>query len=384
MRHVTPKILLFVLAVVLAGCGFPGAPLPPSLELPQPVTDLRAFRKGDKVYLAWTVPAETTDRQSVRHLGPTSICRSLAVAMSECGTPVEEVPASQLPGPSSSSGQAMPGKPMPGKPMQAKSGEASGQVRASYMDTLPAKLQQEDPAAQITYAISVLNDNGHSAGLSNQVHVSALPMVSPPQDFRVEVGADGVRISWMCPSHLVVSGPEVEARLRIYRRLEGIQTDNKIAEVAFRDCSSLEFLDQTFDWEKIYYYRANVVTLISETGKPQIEVEGDDAPVVKLVTHDVFPPAVPSGLQAVFSGPGQQAFIDLIWAPDGDADLAGYNIHRHEEGGQPVKINPDLVKTPALRDSNVSSGKRYFYSVSAVDVRGNESGRSEETSEEVP
>jgi len=73
-----------------------------------------------------------------------------------------------------------------------------------------------------------------------------------------------------------------------------------------------------------------------------------------------------------------------VWAPVTDADLAGYNVYRHEEGGQAVKINSELVKTPAFRDSNVAAGKKYFYSVSAVDLRGNESARSEEASESVP
>jgi fibronectin type 3 domain-containing protein len=43
-----------------------------------------------------------------------------------------------------------------------------------------------------------------------------------------------------------------------------------------------------------------------------------------------------------------------------------------------------LVKTPAFRDMKVVAGKTYFYSVSAADQRGNESARSEETSESVP
>lgn len=67
-----------------------------------------------------------------------------------------------------------------------------------------------------------------------------------------------------------------------------------------------------------------------------------------------------------------------------DVDLDGYNIYRHEEGARPVKVNAEPVKTPAYRDAAVVSGKNYFYSVSAVDVRGNESARSEETSETVP
>ena len=124
--------------------------MPPSLELPKPVTNLRAARKGDKVYLAWTVPTQTTDRQTVRHLGPTRICRSLEIAISECGTPVGEVPAFQLPRPSS-----------------AKPGNAAGKVQATYTDPLLPELQTQDPTKQFTYAVSVLNENGRSAGLSN-------------------------------------------------------------------------------------------------------------------------------------------------------------------------------------------------------------------------
>ena len=67
-----------------------------------------------------------------------------------------------------------------------------------------------------------------------------------------------------------------------------------------------------------------------------------------------------------------------------DVDLDGYNVYRHEEGSAPVKINAQPIRTPAYRDTNVVSGKTYFYSVSSVDVRGNESARSEEASETVP
>jgi hypothetical protein len=155
-------------------------------------------------------------------------------------------------------------------------------------------------------------------------------------------------------------------------------------------------MDQTFAWEKQYEYWINVVTdvqvnphactnqAIPSACVDHAEVEGDDSPYQSVFTHDVFPPAVPSGVQAVFSGPGQKPFIDVIWAPDTEADLAGYNVYRHEPGIQPAKINNDLIKSPAYRDANVLSGQNYFYSVSAVDLRGNESAHSEETSEQVP
>jgi hypothetical protein len=171
---------------------------------------------------------------------------------------------------------------------------------------------------------------------------------------------------------------------RVYRRLEGSLQEILAGEAVCDGTKSFSLTDSSLEWEKTYEYHAEAVTVITQPDKTEIRVDGDDTPDVKVLAHDVFPPAVPSGLQAAFSGPGQEAFIDLIWAPDTDADLNGYNVYRHEEGAAPVKVNAELVKTPAYRDAAVRPGKHYFYSVSAVDLRGNESARSEETSESVP
>jgi len=368
MRLISKLGLLMCGAAALVGCGVPGVPKPPSLELPQPVADVRAVRKGNSVYLVWTVPAETTDRLAVRHLGPTRICRSLNAAMSECSNPVGEVAAPQLSGATRE---------------QAKSVRPAAKIQASYTERIPPTLVVENPGAQIFYAISVLNENGRSAGVSNVVQVPAVPALSPPFDFRAQVTAEGVVLSWT----EVPRPPEVPGlrhRYRVYRRPGAGNSDTVAGELPLDTSSATELVDHSFEWEKTYFYRATVVTLIREEGKPETQFEGDDTTPVKVFAHDVFPPAVPSGLQAVFSGAGQQPFIDLIWAPDTDADLAGYNIFRREEGAEAVKINAELVKTPAFRDTNVVSGRKYSYSVSAVDVRGNESARSQETSEEVP
>jgi hypothetical protein len=369
MRQFISKLLLLISGTVaLVCCGVPGVPKPPSLELPQPVTDLRAVRKGNSVYLDWTLPSETTDRLAVRHLGPTRICRSLDTAMSECANPVGEVPAPPLPSARSQS---------------TKSANPSTKMQANYTDNLPLALLVENPSAQIFYAISVLNENGRSAGISNVVYMSAMAALPPPSGFGAQVTAEGVVLSWTSIPH-APENAELRYVYRVYRRPEGGNADTIAGEVALDASSVTQVVDHSFEWEKTYFYRATVVTLIHEEGKSETQFEGDDTPAVKVFAHDLFPPAVPSGLQAVFSGTGQQPFIDLIWAPDTDADLAGYNIFRGEAGVEPVKINSELLKTPAFRDMNVASGKNYFYSVSAVDVRGNESTRSQEANEAVP
>src|SRR5580658_7839347 len=79
--------------LLVASCAQTGPPLPPSLELPKPVSDLHASRKGNRVTLSWSEPTLTTDRQSVRYIGPTLVCRSLEAEITTCGTPVATLPA---------------------------------------------------------------------------------------------------------------------------------------------------------------------------------------------------------------------------------------------------------------------------------------------------
>jgi len=333
-----------------------GPPRPPSLELPKPPVDLRATRKGDRVVLTWTAPSLTTDRETIRSLGVTRICRASDPAISVCGEPV---------------GQATPVKPVSdNKPSNKK-------TLVTYTDAIPSALETDDAAAQITYAVEVLNAGGRSAGLSNRVQISSVRTLPAPAT-QVSVTKEGVVVSWSAGT----SGDPLGHKLRIFRRLDGAEKGSMVGEVVASSGTAGTFTDQAFEWEKIYYYHTAFVTVIA--GQNRVDVEGNDSPEVKVFADDVFPPAVPSGLQAVFSGPGQQGFIDLIWAPVTDADLEGYFVYRREAGGVAVKLNAEAVRAPAFRDSGVVAGKGYFYSVAAVDVRGNESGRSEEAGEGVP
>ena len=206
----------------------------------------------------------------------------------------------------------------------------------------------------------------------------------PPRDFAAHVAGEGVVLTWTSAEAETHPTPNLHYVYRVYRRLEGSSQWSPAGEIAAESEHSLSFTDTGIEWEKTYDYRAETVTVITADGKTEAQIEGDDTREIKVFAHDVFPPAIPSGVQAVASGPGQKPFVDLVWAPVSDIDLDGYNVYRHEEGSPPVKVNTELVRAPAYRDAEVTTGKRYFYSVSAVDVRGNESARSEEASETVP
>jgi hypothetical protein len=343
-----------------SACATIGPPQPPSLELPKPPMDLRAMRKGDSVVLTWTIPTKTTDRQTIRVLGETQICRGPA-DLKDCGTAVGKTTT-----------------PVP----QTAAPSRKQKVEASYTDPLPPALLSDSPAASISYGVEVLNRDGRGAGLSNHVQVPVIRSLPPPQDFQAQVTSQGIVLSWT--NNLPPAIPNVRYLYRMFRRQEGAPAPTLAGEVPAGSDPRLSLTDSSFEWEKTYEYHARSVSIIAEPDKPEVQVEGDDTRDILVFADDKFPPAVPSALQAVFSGPGQQPFIDLVWAPDTDVDLAGYNIYRHEDGTAPIRLNMELVKTPAYRDANVVSGKRYLYSVSAVDLRGNESAKSEEAGEAVP
>src|ERR1035438_463629 len=60
-----------------AGCGTPGAPQPPSLNLPDRVEDLRAVRAGDEISLTWSMPKKTTDKLLIKGNVLVQVCREL-------------------------------------------------------------------------------------------------------------------------------------------------------------------------------------------------------------------------------------------------------------------------------------------------------------------
>lgn len=351
----TSGLLLF-----LTGCATVSPPLPPSLDLPKPPGDLRAVRKGERVTLTWTIPTITTDRQRARSFGAIRICRAVNSESTDCKAVVGEITV------------APPAGNLSGK-------KAAG----SYSDMLPGQLQSDDPSSFATYAVEVRNAAGRSAGLSNLARVPLVRTLPPPKDVAARVAKEGVVLSWT--SSLPAAEPNAPVRYdyRIYRRPLDSPQSILVAEVPPSADQSSTFTDSTVEWQKKYEYRVDAVTVIVRTGSEE-KIEGDDSAEISVFADDVFPPAVPSGLQAVFSGPGQKPFVDLIWAPVPDVDLDGYNVYRHEQDSAPVKLNSAPVKTPAYRDHVVVSGKHYFYSVSAVDVHGNESAPSETAEENVP
>ena len=212
------------------------------------------------------------------------------------------------------------------------------------------------------------------------MQVPVAPATAPPGGLKAEVVSTGVALTW---DQLEVEDIEepIASLYRVWRRgVGGSGRDVKVCEMAISvDPSGC--IDKSMEWEKSYEYYMTVGTVVTQR---HMEFDGESGAAVTVVVHDGFAPAVPGGVQAVAAGAGLKTFVDLTWVPDTDADLAGYNVYRREAVGGVTKLNDGVVAVPSYRDAQVAAGKKYFYAVTAVDLRGNESAKSDEGSESVP
>jgi predicted phage tail protein len=214
------------------------------------------------------------------------------------------------------------------------------------------------------------------------VRTSLVPTAPPPADFRATLDAQGPLLLWNVQSTPAPS-PGVSYRLRIYRRVPG-KTEFALASEQPYSLGEDEARDTNFEWEQAYDYKIASVAVLTLPGRPAVEVEGNDSETLRLSAHDIFPPAAPTGLQAVFSSVGQTPFIDLTWAPNTESDLAGYVVYRRTAASTFVAVSAAPIKAPAWRDNDVHPGQKYYYTVSAVDLRGNQSPQSAPAEELVP
>ena len=127
------------------------------------------------------------------------------------------------------------------------------------------------------------------------------------------------------------------------------------------------YADANFEFGHSYSYKVRAVV----TGSGG-SAESQDSAAMEIAPRDVFPPAVPADVTGLYSS----GAVELIWSPNLESDLAGYNIRRRQDGGQPEQLNKELLRSPLYRDAAVITGHDYSYQVTAVDRSGNESGPS--------
>ncbi len=345
-------------ASTMLGCGSPAAPQPPSLNLPVPVVNLSAVRRGNSVHLAWTMPTRTTDRVTLVHPIAVEVCRAL-----QSGACARV-----------------------GSLLLAPGGAGT------YSDELPADLTQGADRL-LRYEIALRNHAGKSAGPSNAAYSAA--GASPPAltGLSGQVRANGVELSWQ-PAPEV--GKSVEFRIeRLQLSVASVEPGPRsplapappaaaqtLVVHAVNGSDPGHAIDASALFHQSYRYVVERVATLTLGGQT-VEVQGLPSVPITVATIDTFPPAVPQGLVAVADG--GSGTIDLSWTPNTETDLAAYHLYRRDtQGGLPAQRIASLPVETSFRDTGVQPGHTYAYSLSAIDQSGNESQRSPEVEETLP
>lgn len=366
--HITKRpaqffsIFYFLSSVFLmaGGCGAPGEPVPPTPLVPAAIKDLAARQIGDGVELAFTLPTDSVTGDRLREPPAVEILRGVN---RPDGTPdaksfrvVDTIPGALVI-------------------------EFVTQKRVEYMDNISPQDAETSAGAILVYRVRTRASRKRASADSNTVFVQLAPVPQKITAVESRVTESAIELSWTAPT-TTSSGAPLTAPLsyHVYRAegdpelLKAAAERHSLAELRpglLATTTTTSYQDTAFEFGKSYqYFVRSVITTNA------IPIESSDSQHVVITPRDTFPPAPPQGLvAALLSGSTPGTFVvDLSWSINLETDLAGYRVYRSEqEGTRGELVTSDLLPTPAVRDTCVEPGHRYWYTVTAVDRAGNES-----------
>ncbi|HTM01952.1 MAG TPA: fibronectin type III domain-containing protein [Vicinamibacterales bacterium] len=431
---------LVIACAAAAGCGKKGPPLAPIVHVPAAVDKLTATRIGNDVYLSVTIPTQNIDTTS-----PADVARIEIYGVAMLTTPprarlveVATKVASFDVAPASRPGQATPATPpatSPPLPAQgttvvvrdvltpaalepktlapvATSGSRSPARGASATASTPASSAPSYPR-RIYFAVAI-NDRNRPGPPGAPVELPLTPLPDPPAAIQVYTSApETVTVSWepsggavgfvlerqlpveqppsdesdadekAAAARAVTTLPPGPTRYNVYREIvpaaattpppaTAVSVPTPINPAPVADFTVTDSSGVSVGQQRCYTVRA-------VRGTPPAEVIGEPSARECTTVVDTFAPDPPTNLAASVDPDGG---IDLVWEPNGEADLGGYLVLRGSPGDatlQPLTAMP-LADTHYL-DRDVMAGVRYVYAVLAVDTHDNHSGESNRVEE---
>lgn len=313
------RTFFVVLALAACGCGYVGAPLPPTLHIPERVTILNAHQRAGQIVIGFVVTGKSTDELVLKQL--------------------REIDLRYGPPDPSIDKWAAGAKRIPVE-IHAETGYE--------LRTPVAGLENRN----LAFALRVVGPTGRIGAWSEPLTLHVVP-VPPVPVVQLIPGPAGITLRWPA-----AAAPPA-TKWRVFRQKQG---EEKLQAVALS--TAPEWLDTDATGEDVQY--SYQVQAVVPAGKGF--AEGDLSKLASLTYKDVFPPEPPAGLSAIA---GLHS-IELAWEPCREPDLKAYQVWRAEGSGPLVKL-ADVAAEVTYSDHQIVSGTRYRYAVSASDTKGNTS-----------
>jgi hypothetical protein len=334
---------------LLVSCAAEGPPHPPRVQRPVRVDDLKVVQTGATLRLSFTRPLLATDGRRLTKSIEVQIFRRVGRAQEKAPQP-----------------------PIPTKPWVSISPDELGaytEGTAIIYDDRTSKNQFSGlVGSTVSFAVLTLTrgfrGRQRPSELSNTAEIEVMDVSPPVQRVTITETAGGLELRWPAPIRsLTGSHPPAVLGYRIYRSTKPeARAYSLLAQTA-----KCEYDDRHFRFNQPYLYRVRAVFEV----RPAV-AESDASNPVSFTPRDIFPPPVPKGLSAVYTGRS----VQLVWRPDTVTNLAGYNVYRQESGEPPQRLNVELLMTPAFADTSAKAPHQYWYWVTSVSLARNESGPS--------
>jgi len=252
-----------------------------------------------------------------------------------------------------------------------------------FKDPIAPEETRTHPGTTFAYRVRTRAAKKRDSADSNTVLVKVFPVPERVSGLETKVTEPAIELNWTAPKK--TSAGDTLEQLTGYRVFRG-EIDPSSAEAAAKDIAQAKwkspltllapaaetsYRDTLFEFRKTYVYVVKAIALAGDG-----TVESDDSAPSVVTPCDTFPPAVPANVvAAVTTPPGGAPNVELSWSISLETDLAGYRVYRSDrQDARGQLLTQDLLPAPAYRDMSVQQGHLYWYSVTAVDRAGNESG----------
>ncbi|MFQ6037251.1 MAG: fibronectin type III domain-containing protein [Candidatus Aminicenantales bacterium] len=342
-----------------ANCGKKGNLLPPLVRIPEPPEAVEAVQRADKIILSWKNPEAFVDGRALERID------RVEVWVFEKDIPAEEGPGQEA-------------EETPRGDAFERKGELAGTIEAANFEDHRVRDERAEPRLRFVYTLPEaaaasrtflfalrVNVGKKYSDFSEPVSITPLIVPLPPEDVSATAFEDRIEIRWKAPSeNMDHSGPARVKGYNVYRSVDEGEPERLNEELIKGET----FSDRDFLFGQTYTYFVRA----SATESPPYYESGDSEPA-EVEARDVFAPGAPEGL-AVVAG---QDLIALTWDPNPEKDIAGYRVWRKAEGEEGYQVMTAApIRDNAFMDTQVESGIRYAYAVTAVDQAGNESPKS--------
>lgn len=339
-------------------CGKRGPIYPPLVKIPQKIEDLEVFQMGNTLVLQWSNPTSYMDGNPIEgdiavELWLLKVERELA---KQQGGLTEENFASK----------ALLHETIKQKDFakfQDPERGPSGGLIYTY------ELSSEELSQMVfVFGLRVKDSKDKESGFSSLKPLIPNSVPLPPLDLQAMMRENNVAIEWKPPEKNIDSStPPSVAGYNVYRESEN-EEFHRINTTLIEETS---FVDRDFVYNMTYryYVRASATRSSPYT-------ESGNSKAVEMLTEDTLIPIAPTGLVAIAG----ENFVSLTWDSNKETDLAGYRVWRRSDSVEEFAAVTELIAENVFHDSKVEKNQRYFYAITALDVNGNESQRSEAVS----